>query len=170
MKKIISILAIITLLTACTNNYGKKLQLGRGELYYTEQVTEAEAKSLGQFLQDNAWVNDEVRVSYQIDKAGTNYVFKMVLANEKFAKDPEYIYNMEILAGFMSRDAFNSKPVDLWLCDDKFEPLYKVPYKALSDSILKKAEEEELQKGQPANDGMPKDDVSPVDTTLGLPA
>lgn len=171
MKKIFSILAIITLLTACTGDYGKKLQLGRGELFYTEQITEAEAKQLGQFLQDNAWVNDEARVSYQIDKEGSHYVFKMVLADEKFTKDAEYIANMEILAGFMSRDAFANKPVDLWLCNDKFEPLYKVPYKALSDSIIKKAEEEELQKGKPAkDDGMPKDDVSPVDTSEGMPA
>lgn len=169
MKNIISILAIITLLTACGNDYGKKLQLGRGELYYTKEVTEHEAQDLAYFLKENAWVNDEDRVSYQIDKDGGKYVFKMVLADEKFTKDPTYIYNMEILAGFMSRDAFANKPVDLWLCNDNFEPLVKVPYKALSDSILKKAEEEELQKGKPANDGMPKDDV-PIDTTGGTPA
>lgn len=164
MKNTLSILLLLVLLAACGSGYGDKLKFGKGELFYTDKVTQDEAKRLGKFLDDSHMFPDDRQVSYQIDKAGESYVFKIVIADEKYNYDSKFTADVQIITGFMSKDVFKNKPVEYWLCNDKFEPVKKIPFKALPEHIIKQSEEEEK------NGGMPKDNVSPVDTSRGTPA
>ena len=111
------------------------------------------------------------KVAYQIDRVNDTLVFKRVLNDEQYLKDQGYLDDVQIVGGFLSRNVFDNKPVQTWLTDNKFEPLKKIPFKALSDSLLKKAQEEEKMFGPPQSpDELPKDNVVPLDTSRGTPA
>lgn len=162
MKKVLSILLMAVLLASCTN-YGKKLEYGKGELYYTDKVSEAEAKNLGKYLQDIKMFPEGKEVSYLIDKDGESYIFKLVLSDEKYLNEQSYIDDSELLAGFISHDVFNNKPVYFWLCDDNFEPKKKLDFKVAPDSLYDAAPNGNTP-------GSPNNDAIPVDTTQGTPA
>ncbi|UPT66640.1 MAG: hypothetical protein M0D57_19685 [Sphingobacteriales bacterium JAD_PAG50586_3] len=69
MRKIALIFLAALILSSCSD-YGKKLEYGKGELYYTERVTETEAKNLGKYLSDVKMFPEGKEVSYLIDKEG----------------------------------------------------------------------------------------------------
>jgi hypothetical protein len=168
MRKLALIFLAALILSSCTD-YGKKLEYGKGELYYTDKVSEAEAKNLGKYLSDVKMFPEGKEVSYQIDKDGETYVFKLVVNDEKYTTDQAYIDDSQMMAGFISHDVFGDKPVQFWLCDDSFEPLKKLGFTALPDSIKKQSDMEKLI--NPTNPtGEPKDEVIPVDTSQGQPA
>ncbi|UPT66641.1 MAG: hypothetical protein M0D57_19690 [Sphingobacteriales bacterium JAD_PAG50586_3] len=91
------------------------------------------------------------------------------MSDEKYATDQLYIDDSQMMAGFISHDVFGDKPVQFWLCDDNFEPMKKLGFTALPDSIKKQSDMEKLINPTSPN-GEPKDDVIPVDTSQGMPA
>lgn len=170
MKKLALIFLVALILSSC-NNYGTKIEYGQGELYYTANVTELEARNLGKYLNDVGMFPKGKEVSYQLDKSGENYIVKMPISDEKYVNDAAYLTDIQIVGGLMSKDVFTNKPVDFWLCDDGFNTLKVVPFKALPDSLIKKSDLERLNAPATQPDGgMPKDNVIPVDTSNGQPA
>jgi hypothetical protein len=156
--------------TGCSD-YGKKIEYGQGELYYTANVTELEARNLGKYLTDVGMFPKGKEVSYQLDKSGGNYIVKMPISDEKYINDAAYLTDIQTVGGLMSKDVFTNQPVDFWLCDDGFNTLKVVPFKALPDSLIKKSDLERLNAPATQPDGgMPKDNVIPVDTSNGQPA
>lgn len=168
MKRIALIFLAALILSSC-GDYGTKLEYGKGELYYTEKVTELEAKNMGKYLTDVAMFPEGKKVSYLLDKDGETYIFKQIVGKEDYVTDQNYLEDSQMLAGFMSHELFNDKPVEFWLCDKTFEPLKKLGFKALPDSIIKQADQEKLERNDAPNGG-PSDEVIPVDTTQGTPA
>lgn len=117
MKKIFIALAVVTFFIAACNNYGKKKTYGKGELYYTENVTEAEADSAGAFLSEIGYLNDETELTVQVDKEDSTYKLRFVVKEEYYTNDSLDIF-FKIYGNMASKRAFDGKPVQVEICDN----------------------------------------------------
>jgi hypothetical protein len=126
MKKknfITTVLVLTILLTvglACSS-YGTKLEFNNGELYYTDNVTETDARKLGDYLV-KAGFFDGKKITVQLDKAGSTYQFRMVVVKEK-QNDDATMEIMKTFAGEISDKVFNGAPTELHICDDQLKTI-----------------------------------------------
>jgi hypothetical protein len=127
-KPILFIGLVITLASACTN-FGKKLIFNNGELYYTSNVTEAEANTLGEFLVQDGFFAGET-ISVQLDKTGDTYLFRMV-SKEGVENDTSFLALAETYTGMLSEKIFNGAPVDFHFCDTSLKTKKEIKYKPL---------------------------------------
>ncbi len=72
------ILTVLLAVGLACSSYGTKLDFNGGELYYTDNVTEADAKKLGDYLVKSGFFGGR-QVTVQLDKAGATYQFRMVV-------------------------------------------------------------------------------------------
>jgi hypothetical protein len=103
------------------NSYGTKLEYGKSELYYTKNVTEAEAKKLGDYLNKIKFFDGDGK-SVQLDKPGDTYQFRMVI-KEGLEKDEKYITGSKEAAVEISQNVFDGAKVEVHLCDNQLKTL-----------------------------------------------
>lgn len=118
IKKGLLLLAITATFLAACNNYGKKKTFGKGELYYTESITEDEADKAGSFLKEMGYLSDEKETSIQIDKADSIYKIRLVVGKEFQETDTTLDFSFKALGFLASTTVFNGKPVEIDLCDN----------------------------------------------------
>ena len=123
-KNILTTILVLTLLLtvglACTG-HGTKLEFNNGELYYTDNVTEADAKKLGDYLVKNRFFSGR-KITVQIDKAGATYQFRMVVVPEKQNDELTFMVLKAFVRG-ISKDVFDGAPTELHICDDGLKTL-----------------------------------------------
>jgi hypothetical protein len=131
MRKATTLSLFFCLLTAsllamaCTNP-GTKLTYKKGELYYTSNVTEADAKKVGEyFLKENYFVDEEER-AVQLDKSGDTYQVRMVV-KEGIDKDEKYVPLFRQVANEISKNIFGGSKVEVQLTDGKLKTLKVIP-------------------------------------------
>ena len=120
-------LVIATLLViglACSN-YGTKLEFNGGELYYTKNVNEGEAKKLGEYLVKEQFFNGK-KVTAQLDKAGATYQVRLVIVPEK-QNDADTLAALKAFAGDVSTNVFNNAATEVHVCDDSLKTLKVLP-------------------------------------------
>jgi hypothetical protein len=118
-----TILVLTILLTvglACTG-YGTKLEYNNGELYYTDKVTEAEAKKLGDYLVKSGFFSGK-KITVQLDKEGATYQFRMVVMPEK-QNDETTLELLKVFAAGISKEVFGGAPTELHVCDEQLKTL-----------------------------------------------
>ncbi|KXK55930.1 MAG: hypothetical protein IPM61_12070 [Chlorobi bacterium] len=119
------LLLLVGLAASGCSNHGKRLEFGSGTLYYTENVTEDQAKKLGETLQKSShFANKEWKA--QLDKAGALWKLNLVEDAAK-VNDPTFKvwitnYNLQL-----SKQVFSDGKVQIDLCDDDFNPLKTFP-------------------------------------------
>lgn len=118
------LLSAMLLLVGCSN-YGTEKTFNGVQLYYTSDVTEAEANSLGNYLVKAEFANGEAK-TVQLAKQGNTYEFRMVV-KKGIEKDEEYAEIFKIFAKDLSDNVFNGSRVDLHACDDNLETLRVYP-------------------------------------------
>lgn len=127
MKKIFTILALVTLFMSCSN-YGEKLEFDGTEVYYTKGIEKAEATKLGQYLISSKFADGRKKsVQLTKDEETNRYNFRMVTA-EKAAKDSTYNFIFKLMARQISDSVFAGKPVDFHVCDNTFNTLKVLSY------------------------------------------
>lgn len=127
MKKIFTILALVTLFMSCSN-YGEKLEFDGTEVYYTKGIEKAEATKLGQYLISSKFADGRKKsVQLTKDEETNRYNFRMVTA-EKAAKDSTYNFIFKLMARQISDSVFDGKPVDFHVCDNTFNTLKVLSY------------------------------------------
>lgn len=103
------------------NDHGYKRSFKKGDLYYIKPVTKVQADSLGNFLVQSGFFNDDKKVSMQItynSKADKPvYELRAITAKEM---DDEIKNAFKLQALFISLRVFDGQPVDFHLCDDQF--------------------------------------------------
>lgn len=126
MKKTISSLlfAALFLLAGCANHGTEKTYNGV-QLYYTSDVTEAEADALGNYLIKSEFANGEAK-TVQLARTGNTYEFRMVV-KKGIESDAEYAEVFKVFAKDISNNVFNGSQVDLHACDDNLETLRVFP-------------------------------------------
>ena len=135
MKKFTAVLSILVALFACYrlyaaffgNAYGKHISIDKNKLYYTDKMTEADAKRTGDFLNRNGFYTAGEEKDVQLDKAADTVLFKMVTDKSKMSAEVEQA--MEALPRIFSDSLFAGKPVNVLLCNDKLEPYRTVAFR-----------------------------------------
>lgn len=120
MKKIISIVTLLLLFTAC-QSYGEKEIFKGTEVYYKEGITEEQVERLGESLIESGFANgDRKSVQFSKDPNSDKYIFKMVIDKKKIddasLSDIFNIFPRE-LSDLMDL------PIDLHLCNNTFKTL-----------------------------------------------
>jgi hypothetical protein len=120
MKRFTAFFAICLLAAAIAgcNNYGKEMTFKQGQLFYTEAVTEADAKKVGEYLQNIGYFADDKRRTVQVDKSGDAYALRFVVV-EGAEKNEDALRQFKALGRDASQKLFNGAKVDVMLCDDK---------------------------------------------------
>ena len=110
MKKILLLLLPLALVLASCNNYGKKITIGKNEVYYKgDGVTESDAKKLGDFLKKADYFDDSVTKSVQITKQNNAFVVRFVVDKDKIDPNNQTMMNgYWILQDQISEGAFNN--------------------------------------------------------------
>jgi hypothetical protein len=123
MKMILSLLFLSMVVSSCGDNYGKSVSDKGHKLYYTEPVTEAEAKDVLNWLHETNHNWGQPPAPFQLNKQGNKYIFRYAVQNEE---------NLESSTGFMETFAtklserLKGAPVDIYLMDAKLEKQLKV--------------------------------------------
>ena len=115
----VMVLAILLAFGLACNQYGEKLEFNGGDLYYTKNVTEAEAKKLGEYLVKQEFFDGKEK-TVQLDKEGGTYQFRMVVIKEK-RNDDSTLEIFKTFASQISKDVFNDAPVELHVCDENLK-------------------------------------------------
>ena len=130
MKKpfifIIILISVIPLIQSCSKNTDK-LKFNNSELYFTKEVQKADAQKLGEYLLKEGFFNEEQR-TVKLDKKENIWNFKMVV-KKGADEDDQYIYLFGLFSEQLSKSVFNNAPVDIYLCNEKFETLRIIPFK-----------------------------------------
>jgi hypothetical protein len=103
------------------NNYGKELKFKNVQLFYQGAATEAEAKKLGEFLNEIDY-NRGGDCSVQLDKTGDTYQIRLVIKDgTQITDDMRTAY--KVIATAASGKVFNNAPVEIHVCDTQFKIL-----------------------------------------------
>ena len=120
---VVSLALLLVIGLACAG-YGTKLDYNGGELYYTDKVTEADAKKLGDYLVKEEFFDGKPK-TVQLNKEGSAYQFRMVVIKEK-QNDAAAIEGMKDIAKELSANVFNNAPTEVHICDDQLKTLQVV--------------------------------------------
>jgi hypothetical protein len=101
-----------------------KMVFGKGELYYTEPVTAAEAKAVGELLMQSGFFSDDKAASVHIGREDGAYQLKFVIDPTRGAA-PEVKAAFLELSRVIAVEALGGRPVVLHLCDDHFRTLQR---------------------------------------------
>lgn len=126
MKKVLKVVgllvvAFVVYIVITLEGYGEKLEFNGTDVYYTEEVTEAEAQRLGEYLVEAEFA-DGGEKSVQLSKRDSVYLFRMVVIDgvtEDSANDVTFL----AMTYGLSLSVFDGAPVELEACDNTFETL-----------------------------------------------
>ena len=145
-------LAVLLLgtLVSCTN-YGTKVTFAehKGEVFYKgDGVTEADAKSLGKFLEDNEFfLKDDKKRSVQISKKDNRIQFRMVIDEKGFSQIKDADEKFAMLGAMMSREVFKNTPVDVIYTDAGFNDKKTIAFNpALTNAVSISTEIKNMKK------------------------
>lgn len=124
MKRV-TVPIIICFLLLCVmlgcNSYGKRLEFNKDEVYYTQAVTEDEAKSLGNYLQKIGYFSGQ-GYTVQLDKANDTYQARFVVQKGIESNDAA-LNAFKGLVNQLSKDVFKGGKVEIHLCDEHLKTL-----------------------------------------------
>ena len=120
-----TLLVLATLFIVACGDLGTEKNYNGTQLFYTADVTEAEADKLGEFLVTSEFANGEAK-TVQLTKTGGTYAFKMVV-KKGLEQDQEYAQLFKTFASDISKNVFNGAQVDLHACDENLETLRVFP-------------------------------------------
>ncbi|WP_457616356.1 hypothetical protein [Lutibacter sp.] len=127
MKNVLKLLVLL-FFASCTSNYGNKLEYNKTEIYYTDKVTLEEVQKLGDYLIKSEFADGVTRsVQLTKDEQTGSYIFKMA-TKKSIANNELYIVLAKVIAKQFSDSIFNKTPVDYYFCDQKFNPIRKIPF------------------------------------------
>lgn len=133
MKAILISLLALSILSGCSN-YGKKVKNNHIEVFYKDGVTEEQARQAAHILyklDTDGSGEKKSKKSFQLMGNGDTITCKMVVNIEKADAVPDRSF--EIIGNKISESAFNDKPVNMVLTDDKFKPVRIITYTKLSE-------------------------------------
>lgn len=103
------------------NEHGYKKSFKKGDLYYIKPVTDVQADSLGAFLTETGFFNDDQNVSMQItfnSKIEKPTYELRAITDKEINEDIKSAFKLQAL--LISLRVFEGEPLDFHLCDDQF--------------------------------------------------
>lgn len=114
-------MAVLLLVGLACNQHGEKLEYNGGELYYTKNVTEADARKLGEYLVKQNFFDGKPK-TVQLDKSGATYQFRMVVQKEKQTDEATALI-MKVFAIQLSSEVFDDAETEVHVCDENLKTL-----------------------------------------------
>lgn len=128
MKKLLVFFFSAALLLAACENHGSKININpKSEVFYKGDVTEAEAKKLGNFLLKQGYFTTVDSRSVQLLKEGDIYIVKFVVDEEKLKKDRENVLlGFKVWQMWIQDGVFGGAKTKLVLADNQLKDLQPV--------------------------------------------
>ena len=137
MKLLFFCLTALVLFSSC-DNYGKRIEFGKSEVYYKGKgVTEEQAKKLGEYLVTKAYMTEQKAQSVQLEHDGKDYVVRFAYDDKAVTDNIRFIFWK--LQYNLSKDVFGDKPVRVALADEKlkdFEVMNSIAEHKIDKSLL----------------------------------
>jgi len=105
---------------------GERLTFKKGELYYQGPVTEAQAKSVGEYLVQEQFFSDDHGVTVQLDQQQDIYRMRFVI-DPAHVDDPLTAIQFGRVGANVSQAALAGAPIEVALCDAYLEPIKVLP-------------------------------------------
>ena len=107
-------------MVACCKKFGGKISFNRFDVYYTNGVTQEDARKLGEYFQGLGLNDmDEDRECVQVQKLADTYLVKFVVVDGA-ESDQEIIESFEFMGYILSALVYEGIPVDIHLCEYSF--------------------------------------------------
>lgn len=100
----------------------KKLDYSGNQLFYTESVTESQAKKLGDYLKVQGFFKDDSKTDVKVDKQEDTFIFSMIIKGE-YLNNEEVLTNMKLVSEELSAYVFENNKVEVDLCNNRFKVL-----------------------------------------------
>lgn len=100
----------------------KVLTYTNNHLFYTNNVTETQAKELGDYLKTKSYFASNTQIDTKIDKQEDLYVLSLVV-KEEYQNNEEFIKSMKAFSKELSQKVFENNKVRINFCDDRFKAL-----------------------------------------------
>jgi hypothetical protein len=102
------------------SHFGKRVDFGGGqEVFYGQGATEADARALGALLREVGVFNNTGPKSIQVSCDGNRVAISIIVA-DKDLNDPDAEREFHEFGQKASQRAFGGRPVEVRLCDDRF--------------------------------------------------
>ncbi len=129
MRKLFSLLVIVSVVLTACNSYGDKYMVNDvSEVYYKgDGVTADDAKRLGDFLLKNNYFDSATEKSVQLTKTVDTFNVKFVVDKEKVSQTENAEMLFTIMGAAISSEVFTGKPVKIILADTRMEGFKEIP-------------------------------------------
>lgn len=101
------------------------LDYGENHLFYTNKITESQAKKLGDYLNSEGYFTPSSKVDVKIDKQDTLYILSLVVEGD-YKSDKSYVEPMKAISKEISKMFFENNKVRIDLCNDRFRVLNSI--------------------------------------------
>ena len=117
-----SVVLFAFLLASC-NNFGKEVKIKKSSVYYKD-ISEAEAKKVGDYLSNIGYFTDDNDISIQLSKPKDSLELRFVVDAEKIK--PEFDEQYLLIVSDISDSVFNKAPIIVYLADTDMKVLKRV--------------------------------------------
>lgn len=144
---------LVTSFSSC-NDFGKKIKIEgtKGEVYYKDGATEAEAKKVGDFLKESDFLAKDKVASIQLMKEGSEYIVRFVYDKDYFEKTAGLEDVFKLYGVKMSKEIFGGQKVNIALASNTFKDFKKIPYDEAVAKSLDAPKKEAFNKDDYAHD------------------
>jgi hypothetical protein len=125
MRSIFCLLIASILLISCGSEYGNKITINKySEVFYKgKNVTEDDARKLGDFLLKEGYFDSTTNKSVQLTKDSA-WVVKLVIDEKKYdPSDANVILGLHVLQLMMSEQVFNKEKTRVVLANEHMEEI-----------------------------------------------
>lgn len=138
MKRLLSLIAIVSVLFVACNSYGDKYTVKNSEIYYKDGMTADDAKKLGDFLAKNGYFDSTNKKSVQLLKDKDSIAVKFVVDKAKVNENKGSEFLFTIIGSAISSEVFPGKPLRIELADPYMKTFKSIPIPAAAaDSTTK---------------------------------
>lgn len=119
---------------------GKKVTMGKSEVFYKDGATEKEANALGKYLMEIGYFDSTSAKSVQVTKDNNRFAVRFVVDDKKLSTTENANTAFWIMQLGISQHVFNNEPIQLVLVDSKMKEVQKIPsiaeYKAGDNALI----------------------------------
>jgi len=113
---------LIALIIYCDFIPNNSIKYNKNELYYTDNVTNSEAKEVGDYLKSEGFFDNTSQISAKIDKQNNVYILSLII-NSDYLNNKKLITAMNLLSNDLSKNFFANAKVRIDLCNNRFKVL-----------------------------------------------
>ncbi|MFL0249378.1 hypothetical protein ACJDT4_03010 [Clostridium neuense] len=113
---------IIAAMIYCDFIPDNSIKYNKNELYYTDNITNSEAKKVGDYLESEGFFDNTSQISTKIDKQNNIYILS-VIVNGDYSHNKKLIAIMYLLSNDISKNVLDNAKVRIDLCNNRFKVL-----------------------------------------------